>query len=775
MMVSYTTWLLHGELPQTDEQGDSEDENDDNGDDDYEQLMEDHYKGTYMDSDTTEREDMRNFEQLVEAAKLSLYPGCNDTLLSFVIEMLQVQVEHGWSNTSFNKFLSRITRFLPEGHVVPQSIHECKKLLRDLGLGYELIHACPKDCVLFWKENAHLDNVQNVGVLGTRSMMVDDDQMRHPADAPQWKEFDRMYPEFSQETRNVRLGLATDGFNPFGNMSTSYSMWPVILMSYNLPPWKCMKDPFFMMSLLILGPNQPGTNIDVYLRTLVDELNDLWKNGVMTYDASNGETFRMHVAVIGTIHDFPAYEVIDKIGWVGHRAYLPENHPWRKGKKFDGSYEFAKESFELSMEKVKARLDRLRPVEFGKDTTGSKRSRHPTELNWTKKSLLWELPYFESLLIRHFLDVMHIEKNICESIYGTMLSIDGKNKDTYKAREDLKQRGIRPKLHLRIIENGSIVKPRATYTLDPHQVERFYEFLKSIRYPDGYAANISRCVTSKNGRSLGMKSHDCHVLLQRLLPIGMRGFMNDLRTQGSEEATEELWSLANGPGSIIDLYSGCICNGVRFHTRDRENRRMCQNSGIAVEGVYKGENVNFYGYLNKIWELRYAHGGRVVLFQCEWYNTSRKSRIYTDEHVTSIDITRLWFKEDPFVLPHNVRQVFYINDTSKGKNWRVVEPVRHRGVWDVLKQDQSPHDPFQQEETVDGGVPISVEDFEVQYNRDNVNLETIPNDDFMAVHVDDQDNEDDTKVEYMDVEDDDLSGQNDLDDFDVDLEVDYDI
>ncbi|KAH7846324.1 hypothetical protein Vadar_012550 [Vaccinium darrowii] len=269
-------------------------------------------------------------------------------------------------------------------------------------------------------------------------------------------------------------------------------MWPVILTPYNLPPWKCMKDQFFMMSLLITGPNQPGTNINVYLRPLDDELNDLWKNGVMTYDASNGESFRMHSTVIRTIHDLPAYgdvsrwrtkgylacptcndsplsqKLIDKIGWMGHRAYLPENHPWRKDKKFDSSHELAKKSFKFSVEKVKAQLDRLRLVKFGKDTTGSKRSLHPIELNWTKKSLLWELPYFESLLIRHFLDVMQIAKNIRESIYGTMLSIDGKNKDTYKAREDLKQRGIRPELHLQILENGSIVKPWAAYTLDPH-------------------------------------------------------------------------------------------------------------------------------------------------------------------------------------------------------------------------------------------------------------------------------------------------------------------
>lgn len=46
----------------------------------------------------------------------------------------------------------------------------------------------------------------------------------------------------------------------------------------------------------------------------------------------------------------------------------------------------------------------------------------------------------------HF-DVMHVEKNICESLYGTMLSIDGKNKDISKARDDLKEWGIRPELH----------------------------------------------------------------------------------------------------------------------------------------------------------------------------------------------------------------------------------------------------------------------------------------------------------------------------------------
>ena len=45
----------------------------------------------------------------------------------------------------------------------------------------------------------------------------------HPADGEAWKEFDKTYPTLAEDARNLRLGLATDGFNPFGIMSTSYT------------------------------------------------------------------------------------------------------------------------------------------------------------------------------------------------------------------------------------------------------------------------------------------------------------------------------------------------------------------------------------------------------------------------------------------------------------------------------------------------------------------------------------------------------------------------
>jgi len=50
--------------------------------------------------------------------------------------------------------------------------------------------------------------------------------------------------------------------------------------------------------------------------------------------------------------------------------------------------------------------------------------------------------------------------------------------------------------------------------------------LKGVKFPDGYASNISRCVNVKEGKISGMKSYDCHVLLQSLLPVAIRPYLS---------------------------------------------------------------------------------------------------------------------------------------------------------------------------------------------------------------------------------------------------------
>ncbi|GJT80583.1 mutator type transposase [Tanacetum coccineum] len=102
-----------------------------------------------------------------------------------------------------------------------------------------------------------------------------DRKIRHVVDSPQWKNIDSDFKKFGSKIRNIWFGLCSDGFNSFKSLSSRYSTWPVLLCIYNLLPWLCMKQKYIMMSLLIQGPKQPGNDIDVYLRPLINDMKDL--------------------------------------------------------------------------------------------------------------------------------------------------------------------------------------------------------------------------------------------------------------------------------------------------------------------------------------------------------------------------------------------------------------------------------------------------------------------------------------------------------------------
>ena len=68
-----------------------------------------------------------------------------------------------------------------------------------------------------------------------------DNYIRHPTDAALWKLIDHKWPNFASEPRNLRLAFAADGINPHISLSSRHSTWPVVLITYNLPPWLCMK------------------------------------------------------------------------------------------------------------------------------------------------------------------------------------------------------------------------------------------------------------------------------------------------------------------------------------------------------------------------------------------------------------------------------------------------------------------------------------------------------------------------------------------------------
>ena len=61
-----------------------------------------------------------------------------------------------------------------------------------------------------------------------------------------------------------------------------------------------------MLTLLIRGPKSPGKDMDIFLRPLVDELKDLWANGVVTRDSATNQMFKLWAVLLLTVNDFPA-------------------------------------------------------------------------------------------------------------------------------------------------------------------------------------------------------------------------------------------------------------------------------------------------------------------------------------------------------------------------------------------------------------------------------------------------------------------------------------
>ncbi|CAL1382751.1 unnamed protein product [Linum trigynum] len=156
-------------------------------------------------------------------------------------------------------------------------------------------------------------------------------------------------------------------------------------------------------------------------------------------------------------------------------------------------------------------------VKFGKLSNSD-----PLPHGWKKCSIFFNLPYWKDNLLRYNLDVMHIEKNVCDNILWTILNVSGKSKDSVKSRLDMALMKIRHGLHPKRHVSGKLKIPIAAFSLNTKEKKTFGKVLKSVKVPDGYAANISRCVNLKNKSILGLKSHDSHILMQQLLPLAIR-------------------------------------------------------------------------------------------------------------------------------------------------------------------------------------------------------------------------------------------------------------
>ena len=91
----------------------------------------------------------KKLKEILEECEKELYPGCKYSNFSFTLRLYHFKCMGGISNKSFSMILELIKDAFPHLSSLPSSNNEAKKLTHDLGLGYEKIHACPNDCMLY--------------------------------------------------------------------------------------------------------------------------------------------------------------------------------------------------------------------------------------------------------------------------------------------------------------------------------------------------------------------------------------------------------------------------------------------------------------------------------------------------------------------------------------------------------------------------------------------------------------------------------------------------
>ncbi|XP_058009704.1 uncharacterized protein LOC131183255 [Hevea brasiliensis] len=446
----YYKWILHGErcTSNIDSQNinvmiaESVQEVDNNTSNTYEQMVMDVADPDFFQDVMEEppNPSAQKLYDILQAANQEVWPGCEThSQLLVVARMLNIKAEHHLSERCFDDICQLMKEVLPDENLMTKNFYSTKKLVQALGLPVEKIYCCA---------NGY---------------------------ATAWKHFNKTHPSFVVEVRNVRLGLCTDGFQPFGQSGQQYSSWPVIVTPYNLPPWLCMKDEYMFLTVIVPGPRNPKDKLDVYLQPLIAELKQLWEVRFKTYDASKKNNFNIRVALLWTISDFPAYSLLSdwstasetacpycrndsdaftltkggKQSWFNnHRKFLLANHPFRRNKiAFRKNKTVIKSAPPiLSSEEILEQIEHLGLMyvtDMGADENNSRKAKN---MGWKKRSIFWDLPYWSTNMFCHNLDVMHIEKNVFENIFNTVMNVEGKTKDNAKSREDLKEFCHRPKL-----------------------------------------------------------------------------------------------------------------------------------------------------------------------------------------------------------------------------------------------------------------------------------------------------------------------------------------
>ncbi|XP_052722652.1 uncharacterized protein LOC128197658 [Vigna angularis] len=166
---------------------------------------------------------------------------------------------------------------------------------------------------------------------------------------------------------------------------------------------------------------------------------------------------------------------------------------------------------------------------------------------------------------------------------------------------------------------------------------------------------------------------------------------------------QHLRDLSLGPLRCVKEWHTFFANGYKFHTHAWSQGKRTINSGVHVKGLTEGGQDDFYGVIKHIYELEYnstTTEKKIVLFYCDWFDPSRVgTRVDSKYGIVDIRMDKRYVLFDPFIIAHNVQQVYYVpypTSRTDKRGWCVAIKTKPRGRID--SNDVEADVPYQVEE-----------------------------------------------------------------------------
>jgi hypothetical protein len=259
-MPNYEVWTFHGEsasraAPAEVDDGDRSDY------DRMDEMLDDIRPEFDLDSEDPPTPEVQKFFEALKASEEPLHAHTKVNILAFVTRLMSIKSKYAFPNSCYNEIVKLFDDVFPQPHKMPLDMYHAKRLCATLGMEHQKIDMCQDNCMLFWKVDKDENKCLKCGKPrfveiekedGTKEMTgVAHKQLRympitprlkwlylskknamhmrwhkegvhesegvmvHPFDSEAWKALDSFDPDFAQDARNVRIGLATDGFTPF--------------------------------------------------------------------------------------------------------------------------------------------------------------------------------------------------------------------------------------------------------------------------------------------------------------------------------------------------------------------------------------------------------------------------------------------------------------------------------------------------------------------------------------------------------------------------------